>query len=365
MDTQLKTFLCVCETLNFTRAAQQLFLTQPAVSQHIQALEKRYGQPLFCRRGRTLALTPAGRTLAAYARLLQNDEALLEKKMQDCHHGSHRITFGVTMTIGEYGIAGPVARYLRAHPDVDLTIVFGNTQELLQQLEQGNLAFALVEGYYPPEPYDHLLFRLEPFVPVCAAGHVFRREPVLCRDLLSERLLIREPGSGTRNILERNLALQGLSLSQFAHRLQIGNMHALIQLLVRDCGLTFLYRIAVEKEIADGRVRLLSLQDFSMVHSFDFIWPKNSIFAPEFRNLCEELKADSADEFQADDARCDTGNADQMRKCQAFAEQDYTGNGRADDADSRPDGIGRPQRETPQCQIQEDKTRHKAANGND
>ena len=192
--------------------------------------------------------------------------------------------------LGEYGIAQPAARYLKAHPDVELTLIFGNTQDLLHRLDQGELDFALVEGYYPPGSYDHLLFRLEPFVPVAAASHAFVREPELCRDLLGERLLVREPGSGTRNILERNLALQGLTLDQFAHRIQIGNMHALIQLLEEDCGITFLYRIAVEKEIADGRIRLLPLKDFSIVHPFDFIWPKDSIFAPEFQEICRELK---------------------------------------------------------------------------
>ena len=66
-------------------------------------------------------------------------------------------------------------------------------------------------------------------------------------------------------------------------------MHALIQLLEEDCGITFLYRIAVEKEAAAGRVRLLPLKDFSMVHPFDFIWPKDSLFAPEIRVICQEL----------------------------------------------------------------------------
>ena len=66
-------------------------------------------------------------------------------------------------------------------------------------------------------------------------------------------------------------------------------MHALIQLLVEDCGITFLYRIAVEKEAAAGGVRLLPLKDFSMVHPFDFIWPRDSIFAPEIRAVCREL----------------------------------------------------------------------------
>jgi DNA-binding transcriptional LysR family regulator len=289
MDTQLRTFLTVCETMNFTQAARKLFLTQPAVSQHIHTLEKKYGLPLFAHRGRNLELTPAGKTLAAYARLLQTDEALLVRKMEACQQGVHRLTFGVTLTIGEYGIARPAAQYLKAHPEVELTLIFGNTRELLQQLDRGTLDFALVEGYYPPESYDHLLFRLEPFVPVCAARHQFAREPQLCRDLLPERLLVREPGSGTRNILERNLALQGITLDQFAHRAQVGNMHALIQLLEEDCGITFLYRIAVEKEAAAGRVRLLPLKDFSMVHPFDFIWPKDSLFAPEIRVICQEL----------------------------------------------------------------------------
>lgn len=289
MDTQLRTFLTVCETMNFTQAARKLFLTQPAVSHHIHGLEKKYGLPLFSHRGRTLELTPAGRTLAAYARLLQTDEALLARKMEACQRGTRQLTFGVTMTIGEYGIARPAARYLKAHPNVELTLIFGNTRELLQHLDQGKLDFALVEGYYPPDSYDHLLFRLEPFVPVCAARHPFSREPRLCRDLLGERLLVREPGSGTRNILERNLALQGITLDQFAHRIQVGNMHALIQLLVEDCGITFLYRIAVEKEAAAGWVRLLPLKDFSMVHPFDFIWPRDSIFAPEIRAVCREL----------------------------------------------------------------------------
>ena len=88
MDTQLRTFRCVCQTMNFTQAARQLFLTQPAVSQHIHALEKRYGLPLFTHQGKTLALTPAGKTLAAYARLLQNDETLLARKMEACQKGS-------------------------------------------------------------------------------------------------------------------------------------------------------------------------------------------------------------------------------------------------------------------------------------
>lgn len=171
MDTQLRTFLTVCETMNFTQAARKLFLTQPAVSHHIHGLEKKYGLPLFSHRGRTLELTPAGRTLAAYARLLQTDEALLARKMEACQRGTRQLTFGVTMTIGEYGIARPAARYLKAHPDVELTLIFGNTRELLQQLDQGKLDFALVEGYYPSDSYDHLLFRLEPFVPVCAARH--------------------------------------------------------------------------------------------------------------------------------------------------------------------------------------------------
>lgn len=291
MEPRLETFLCVCQTMNFTRAAEQLNLTQPAVSQHIRFLEKQYGMPLFIHDGRRLCLTPAGKVLRSAVSVMRNDEAEVRRRMQTAEAPSQQLFFGVTMTIGEYAVTQPLAAYCKRHPEKNIKVVFGNTKELLELLEQGQLDFALVEGYYPANQFDHMPYSTEAFVPVCAASHQFAREPRRLRDLLCERLIVREPGSGTRNILERNLALQDLTITDFAHYIQVGNMHTIIGLMCQDCGITFLYRIAVEKELAQGSCHQLHLQDFSMEHDFDFIWVRNSIFSAEHRAICSELKA--------------------------------------------------------------------------
>ena len=82
-----------------------------------------------------------------------------------------------------------------------------------------------------------------------------------------------------------------MTITDFAHYIQVGNMHTIIGLMCQDCGITFLYRIAVEKELAQGSCHQLHLQDFSMEHDFDFIWVRNSIFSDEHRAICSELKA--------------------------------------------------------------------------
>ena len=115
-------------------------------------------------------------------------------------------------------------------------------------------------------------------------------EPRHFHDLLAERLLIREPGSGTRNILERNLALCGMKASDFVHYTEVGNMHTIIGLLLRDAGISFLYRIAVEQELQAGLLREIPLAGFSMQHDFDFIWEKGSIYTDVYAAFCCELR---------------------------------------------------------------------------
>ena len=195
------------------------------------------------------------------------------------------------MTVGEYAIMEPLARMLRAHPQRNVRLVFGNTKQLLQMLADGSIQLALVEGYYPQDEYEHVRYSTETYIGVCAAHHAFAMpEPRHFHDLLAERLLIREPGSGTRNILERNLALCGMKVSDFVHYTEVGNMHTIIGLLMRDAGISFLYRIAVEQELQAGLLREIPLAGFSMQHDFDFIWEKGSIYTDVYAAFCRELR---------------------------------------------------------------------------
>ncbi len=290
LDFRVNTFLEVCRCMNFTKAAEQLNITQPAVSQHIHFLENEYGVKLFKLEGKKIYLTRAGESLKTSLQQMTNDTENLKKKIKTLDSGSTKLSFGVTMTIGEYAIVPALSRYLKSNPDTNIHIRYGNTTTLLKDLENGKIDFAIVEGYFPPEKYTVETFRTERFIPVCSKKHKFCKDIHKLSDLFSERLLVREIGSGTRNILERNLALQNYAIADFSHYIEVENMHTIHELLLADCGISFLYSIAVEKDITKGTLKEIELDDFNMKHDFTFIWPKESIFSDQIRAICKSFR---------------------------------------------------------------------------
>lgn len=290
LDFRIQTFLSVCRHMNFTHAAEELHITQPAVSQHIRFLEQLYGVSLFLREGKKIILTPAGEILQSTMTVLRNDECAMVERMRHCGAGKGVLRFGVTMTIGEYVITTPLAQYLKKHPEMDVHIQYGNTSALLHSLHEGKIDFALVEGYFQSEEYDWIVYRTERYIPVCASGHAFTKPVKTLRDLLPERLLVREEGSGTRDVLEKNLAVRNIRISDFSHIVEAENMHTIVSLLVQDCGVAFLYQAAVRQELEGGLLRQIPLVDFDMEHDFTFLWNKGSAFSVYYAKVCRELK---------------------------------------------------------------------------
>lgn len=290
LDTRVETFLAVCETLSYTKAAATLHLSQPAVSQQVHALEQDYGVPLFIYQGRLLHLTAAGRTLERAATTVRNDDALLRQRIAAGGIDELPLRFGVTMTIGEFVVARPLARLLDLHPHADVRMEMANTSVLLARMRAGSINFALVEGFFDAREFDSEVLSVERFVPVCAVGHAFLREPRRLQDLLDERVLVREVGSGTRDALERQLATRGLSVDAFGHTVQVGGMQAILQLLELDAGISFLYEPVVAERIAAGGLREIDLEDFSVTHEFSMVWERGSAYESTYRSICEQLR---------------------------------------------------------------------------
>lgn len=290
LDFRMETFLMVCKYMNFTKAAQALNLTQPAVSQHIKYLEEKYEAPLFIREKKNLFLSPAGEILRATLETMRNDENTLKKRMKESLSGKKVLTFGVTMTIGEYAIVPLLGKFIKAHPDTDFHIHYENTQALLAELRDGNIDFAIVEGYFDEETYQTRVYRTEEYIAAASSQHVFQKPVHVLKDLTGERLLLREPGSGTRAILSRALALRNMSVLNFAHLVEVENIHTIVSLLRQDCGISFLYKAAVQEEIERGTIKQIPLEDFSLKHDFTFIWNKDSVFSKEYEAIFEELR---------------------------------------------------------------------------
>lgn len=290
LDFRVETFLCVCRHMNYTKAAEELNITQPAVSLHIKYLEQYYNTNLFIYENKKLHLTPAGKILYYRLKTLDNDERMLKKELLTSSSTIENLSIGVTMTVGEYAIIQPLSTFLKNHPNINVHVHFGNTKELLEMMVRGEINLALVEGYFSKDEYEHMNYSNEKYVAVCAYTHEFSNGiPNKLSDLFGERLLIREKGSGTRTILERNLDAKGFSLSSFIHYTEVENMHTIIGLLERDCGISFLYKIAAEKQLQNHSLREIDLSDFHMEHEFDFIWEKGSIYSDKYSDICREL----------------------------------------------------------------------------
>lgn len=280
-DFRMETFLAVCSCMNYTKAAQMLNLTQPAVSQHIHFLENYYGVKLFGQRGRRIYLTEAGALLRRTALTMKHDELHLRDQMSLAERQSRRYLFGATRTVAEYILPPDLARFAARVPG-EVQMQVDNTRALLNRMDEGILDFAVVEGDFPKRDYDFIPYREEryvaaatPAVAVALAGH-----PV--EDLLDRTLLLREEGSGTREILERYLAGRGLAPHDFARVMELGNIGAIKALVRAGVGVTFLYETALQEN--DGIARV-ELRDFDITHDIVFVFRKNSIFREEYRDI--------------------------------------------------------------------------------
>ena len=276
LDYRTHTFLEVYRQRSFTRAAENLLITQPAASQHIRQMETHYGCTLFVKTGRGIEPTAAADLL--YQRLLtmENDEArlaieavALAAEPSDTREAPLRL--GCTRTIADYTAPRLMAEHLSTHPQAEVALLTGNTRELVRSLEEGTIDFALVEGFFDRQRFDV--------------------ETLSVRDLLGERLILREAGSGTREILEKHLAARDLAVTDFAGIVEIESIPTIKACVRGGAGITFLYRVAVEEELARGKLADITPDDFAIEHDFCLIWQRGSQYAPRYRSLCDAWRA--------------------------------------------------------------------------
>lgn len=291
LDFRVNTFLEVCRHMNYTKAAETLHITQPAVSQHIHFLEEHYRVKLFSFQGKKMFLTEAGKVLLKAVTTMKHDQIYLMEKLQaiETHHPT--LTFGATLTVGAFVMPNYLVHYRKKHPETNIKMIVSNTHELLDKITSGDIDFAIIEGYFDKDEYDYLTYSIEKYIAVCKVGYQFTsgREPHCIADLLEEPLILREPGSGTREVLEKALDERNLSLDEFHHTTEVGSISALKALILNGLGITFLYHAAVANELQEGSLREIPLSDCQICHNFSFIWRRDSIFSRQYQQIFHDL----------------------------------------------------------------------------
>ncbi len=238
LDYRIKTFLTLCETMNYRQTAELLHITQPAVTQQIQWLEKDYGCSLFSYEGRKLRKTSRAVLLEKTARAMSYQERELRCSLEKRER--IELAIGATKTIGEFVLGNHISRFLR-EPQHQIQVEVDNTETILEKVDRGRLDFAMIEGYFNRENYGSRFYCREAFQGVCSAKSTLAGREVEVEEILSCSLLVREQGSGTRKILEQLLEKDNFSLDSFYRLSSISNFGLMLELLEKDLGITFAY----------------------------------------------------------------------------------------------------------------------------
>ena len=270
MDTKLHTFLVLCQTMNYRLAAEQLHLSQPAVTKQIQSLEQLLQTKLFHYDGHTLHKTEKCLLLERYAISMQYQFEELQLAIAGKERTLLRI--GATKTIGDYVLIDAIKDYLQ-DPSHELSLVVDNTKHLLQMLDENQLDFAIIEGTFSKTKYDFYLLRMEPFVGICAKNHPLCGKHIPVENLLKETIIVREEGSGTRRIFEERLVAAGYGLNDFSRTVSISSFVAIKALVTAGIGISFLYDSVVAK---DETIGTFTVDGLTEPHAFHVVYTRNT-----------------------------------------------------------------------------------------
>ena len=277
LDYRIDTFLTLCEQMNYRKTAEMLHISQPAVTQQIHYLENQYGQKLFQYENRRLVKTEAAAVLEQYTRAAKLQQQDLLQKLESSP--IHTLRIGATKTIGDYYLKGDIRRYLQS-PDNALTLIVDNTEHLLRLLEENELDFSVVEGFFDKTRFDSILLRREPFVGICRKDHPFAGREVTMEELLQQTIIHREAGSGTRAILEQELRGYNESLQRFQRHICISSFNIILDLVKQGFGVSFVYNILAD---SDPALAKFSIRGETVVREFNVVYLKYADMGEKIR----------------------------------------------------------------------------------
>ncbi|MDD9939660.1 MAG: LysR family transcriptional regulator [Myxococcales bacterium] len=259
----LKIFAAIAQAGSMTTAARQLRVTQPAVSKRLAELEADLGMPLFDRVPRGVRLTPAGQTLLPHAQRILSMADAAEMELQDLGSlGTGRLSIGASTTIGSYLIPQLFGRFHRLYPGVALELEIGNTARIQSAVLDDRLDMGLTEGFVISDALDVEAVAEDDMVVIVAPGHpMLAQPPVRAANLAEHPLLMREPGSGTRDVIEAALAQRGITLSP---AMSLGSTEALKNAVAAGLGVAIVSRLTVELELSTGRLAELPVTDLAI-----------------------------------------------------------------------------------------------------
>ena len=274
LDNKLETLLTVYEKNSFTRAAESLSLTQPAVSHHINLLEQELQIKIFYRRSKgALKLTPEGEIVIRYAKRIKALYQRMQQALTDAERQVATLRVGITHTAESNLIAEVLAKYGNTSSGISITILTDTINNLYDMLSNYELDLAIVEGRLQEPGINALL--LDTDCLMCAISNnnpLAKHSMVTLGDIRREKMILRSQGSATRDLFASHLESLGLSLADFNIVLEVDNIATIKDLIRKDLGISILARSACMDEWRKGKLTLLPIENLSMIREINILY---------------------------------------------------------------------------------------------
>ncbi|HML40801.1 MAG TPA: LysR family transcriptional regulator [Bellilinea sp.] len=291
---QLRIFVTVCETSSMTKAAQRLFMAQPSISQAIGELEQEYNVRLFERLNHRLYITAAGERLLTYAYHILNLTAQAQQELEQSAQAG-KIRLAASLTIGGYVLPELIRRFKEHIPEAEIFTQVDNTAVIERLLLEDRLDLGLVEGpVYSAHITEKYLWTDELII-IASPQNVFcRRKGIKVGDLAGQAFIMREQGSGTRDVFEQAMRAAEIEINISGI---YNNIEAIKRAVANDLGLAVIPRIAVSTELAEGSLAEVPINGLTLQRKFNLVYHKQKYFTPLMQQFVDICKAQQAAVF--------------------------------------------------------------------
>ncbi|MFH6988099.1 LysR substrate-binding domain-containing protein [Flavobacterium collinsii] len=273
MDFRLKVFYTVALRSNFTKAASELYISQPAVSKHIQELEETYKTKLFERNGSKIALTPAGEILLKHTKSIFEIYREIDFEMSSfINERQGLLRLGASTTISQYIISPVLARFHQKQKDIKINLLNGNTEQIENALINKEIEIGIVEGQSKNQSIKYTPFLKDELVLVCNTKNpLIKQNEISLEDLKSMKFITRERGSGTLEVIEYALKQLNVKISDLQIEMQLGSTESIKSYLLNSDCLAFMSIHAVDKELKNNELMILDVAGLSVERYFYII----------------------------------------------------------------------------------------------
>lgn len=275
ISTRHMVFMHVAELLSFSKASQVLFISQPAISKHIQLLEVQYQTRLFERKGLQIELTAAGKLLLSRLQTVKSIEQQTEfdiSVLQDALQARGNLKLGASTTVALYILPKVMSAFNQQFQQIEISLLNRNSESVKEALINKQINLGIIEENSKVPQIQYTPFITDKVIAVCSTNSkVLKKKSYTLQELIELPIALREVGSGTLAVLKRGLSKHKIPLSQLKVKVRLGGTEALKNFLLASDAVGFLPNISVQKELKSGELKEIQIEGLHLQRQFFFI----------------------------------------------------------------------------------------------